>query len=303
MTRSSLLALVAVVTVAACSHDAKPPADSGLSQDLALANQVQPQTQPILQDTALTPKPVEKPRAPQRVAQTPAPRPAPPPPPPPPAPVVAPPPPTPPAPQRPAPEPVVTAPSNGGGGSGMGGAGNAPTAKEVGVGSALSVATGARVCTSTNRPGDKIVASLSSPVSGSNGAVIPAGSTVVLEVASMNPGDTPNNATMTFRLRSVVVNNTSYPVTGDVTILGPLEQVKVAANTGSDTKKVVGGAIAGALIGRILGGSTKGAVIGAAGGAATGAVVAKAGEKKYDACLAEGTPMKVVLGDKITLGS
>jgi hypothetical protein len=284
----SLVAAVAFAAVA-CTSDAPPKSDPALSQDLALANQMQ-QTQPSLQDAPIPPKPVEAPppapapqkRAPDRIPETPTVRTAPPPPQPPPAPVV----------QAPAPrpDPVVTTPTPG----------PVPAlAKEIGSGSSLLVTSTGRVCTNANRPGDKIVATLAAPVTGSNGAVIPAGSNVVLEVASVTPGDRPEDARIGFRLRAVVVNNVSYPATGEVTPVGDLERVAVA-KPADDKKKVIGGAIAGAIAGKIIGGNTKGAVIGAAAGAATGAAVAAKGQK-YDACLAQGASMRVVLNDRIVI--
>jgi hypothetical protein len=282
--RQALVAAVAFAA-AACTRDA-PKSDTALSQDLALANQMQ-QTQPTLQDAPIPPKPVEAPpqpaprRAPERIPETPTVRAAPPPPqPPPPAPVV----------QAPAPrpDPVVTTP------------GPVPTlAKEIGSGSSLMVTSTGRVCTNANRPGDKVVATLAAPVTGSNGAVIPAGSSVVLEVASVTPGDRPEDARIGFRLRAVVVNNVSYPATGEVTPVGDLERVAIA-KPADDKKKVIGGAIAGAIAGKIIGGNTKGAVIGAAAGAATGAAVAAKGQK-YDACLAQGASMRVVLNERIVI--
>jgi hypothetical protein len=283
------LVVAVVFAAAACSRDSAPRSDTGLSQDLALANQMQ-QTQPTLQDAPISPKPVEAPpppppkRAPDRIPDAPTVRAAPPPPQPPPV-VQAP---------APRPDPVVTTPSV----APASGAGMA--AKEIGSGSALMVTSTGRVCTNANRPGDKVVATLAAPVTGSNGAVIPAGSSVVLEVASVTPGDRPEDARIGFRLRAVVVNNVSYPATGEVTPVGDLERVAIPNAPGDDKKKVIGGAIAGAIAGKILGGSTKGAVIGAAAGAATGAAVAKSGQK-YDACLAQGASMRVVLNDRIVI--
>jgi hypothetical protein len=294
MNRHFLVCVALAASVAACAKDSKP-ADSGLSQDLTLASQTQAPT-PTLNDTALAPEPVPQPRAveraPQRLPQNPTVRSTPPaiqpqpqPQPQPQAPTIA------PAPVRAAAEPVVTAPAGG----------SAPALKEVGAGTPMTVASGSRICTNTNRPGDKIVATLASAVMGSNGAMIPAGSTVVLEIASVTPGDTPEAAQITFRVRSVMINDVSHSVTGSVTPLGAFEQQKIASPPGDDKKKVIGGAIAGAIAGKILGGSTKATVVGAAAGAATGAVVAKAGQK-YETCMAEGAQMRIVLSERIVLG-
>ena len=177
----------------------------------------------------------------------------------------------------------------------------APTAapsKQIGAGTGIVMTSGGRVCTDSNRPGDKIVATVDSPVNGSNGAVIPAGSKVVLEVASVTPGD---QAQILFRVRSVYVNDSTYNISGDVSPSTPLERVKVPnADANADKKKVIGGAIAGAILGQIIGHNTKGTVIGAATGAAAGAVAAKATEK-YESCLPAGASLHVTLAQALTM--
>jgi hypothetical protein len=158
--------------------------------------------------------------------------------------------------------------------------------------------SGGRVCTEDNRPGDKIVATIDSPVSGSNGAVIPAGSKVVLEVASVTPGD---QGDIQFRVRSIYVNDSSYTIAGTVTPSTPLERVKVAnSDPNADKKKVIGGAIAGAILGQIIGHNTRGTVIGAATGAAAGAVAARATEK-YEACLPAGASLHMMLAQPVSM--
>lgn len=158
--------------------------------------------------------------------------------------------------------------------------------------------SGGRVCTEDNRPGDKIVATVDSPVSGTNGALIPAGSKVVLEVASVTPVDQGN---IQFRVRSIYVNDSSYSIAGTVSPSTPLERVKVAnSDPNADKKKVIGGAIAGAILGQIIGHNTKGTVIGAATGAAAGAVAAKATEK-YEACLPAGASLHMTLSQAVAM--
>ncbi|MEO6877477.1 MAG: YMGG-like glycine zipper-containing protein, partial [Gemmatimonadaceae bacterium] len=163
---------------------------------------------------------------------------------------------------------------------------------EIGSGTTVALTSGSKVCTSTNLPGDKIVATVNEAITGSNGAVIPAGSSVVLEVASVNSGQSADGATITFRVKTLVINDKTYTVAGNVAPSGQLERTKVAG--GNDKTKVIGGAIAGALLGQILGHNTKGTIIGAAAGAATGAVVAKSGEK-WEGCLPSGAPLRLTL--------
>jgi hypothetical protein len=171
-------------------------------------------------------------------------------------------------------------------------------AHEIGAGTGIVMTSGGRVCTETNRPGDKIVATIDSPVSGTNGAVIPAGSKVVLEIASVTPGD---QAHIDFRVRGLYVSDSLYPATGTVSPTTPLERVKIAnPDANADKKKVIGGAIAGAILGQIIGHNTKGTVIGAATGAAAGAVAAKAGEK-YENCLPAGASLHMTLGQPVVM--
>jgi hypothetical protein len=174
-------------------------------------------------------------------------------------------------------------------------------AKEIGSGTGFSVTSGGKVCTTTNRPGDKIVATIDSPITGTNGAIIPAGSKAVLEVASVSPGDSPDNAQIGFRVRSIYVNDVSYNVDGTVTPNTPLEKVQVPnSDPNADKKKVIGGAIAGAILGQIMGHSTKSTVIGAAAGAGAGAVAAKV-TQKYEACLPAGASLHVTLAQALTM--
>jgi hypothetical protein len=158
--------------------------------------------------------------------------------------------------------------------------------------------TNGRVCARTALPGDKFTATVSSATVGSNGAVIPAGATVVLEVVSVDRWDPIEQSQIHLHVRAIDLNGEPYPADGDVTALGSLETVR--SSGGNDRTKVVGGAVAGAVLGRILGKSTKGAVIGAATGAAAGTVAAK-GSQNTDACLPEGSALRLTLSREIVL--
>ena len=173
-----------------------------------------------------------------------------------------------------------------------------PARGEIGSGSTFALTNGTKVCTS-NVPGDKIVATLNESVTGSNGAVIPSGSTVVLEVASVTPGENGSDPKIALRVRSVVVSDKTYSVAGDVTPLAPLDKTKIA-DGGTDKTKVVGGAIAGAILGQMIGHNTKGTLIGAAAGAATGAAVGQKGEQ-WAACLPAGAPLRLTLSSPIVM--
>lgn len=174
----------------------------------------------------------------------------------------------------------------------------APAFRGIQAGVSFGLSTRAAVCTS-NLPGDKVVATVTSAVIGEDGAVIPVGTSVVLEVASVTPGSTPEDAQITLRLRSVVVGDEARNVGGSVAIESGLERGPAAAS-GSDKKKVIGGAIAGAVVGQILGRDTRSTVIGAATGAAAGTAAAAA-SRKYHACLPAGASVRVTTSQPIVL--
>ncbi len=152
--------------------------------------------------------------------------------------------------------------------------------------------TNGRVCTATLLVGDKFTATVTSATTGSNGATIPAGSKVVLEVASVDRADPIEDSRIRFRVRAIDVNGAARPADGDVANLGTMEKVQTAS--GNDRNKVIGGAVAGAVLGQIFGRSTKSTVIGAAAGAAAGTAAARA-SRSTDACLPEGSPLRFTL--------
>lgn len=278
-----------LLLAAACSDNsakARAVADSDLARDLALAGTQTVAPQATFQDTATAPAPTpasrakHEPPAPVRTHVSHKPRIE--------APVVE-----HPAPPPPTPAPVISTP--------------APTAAplpapepahgEIGAGTGVGLTSGSKVCTNS-LPGDKMVATVNSPVTGSNGAVIPAGSSVVLEVASVNAGQN-GDPQIAFRVKAVVINDKAYPVDGGVTTDTPLEKSQVS-DGGSDKTKVIGGAIAGALIGQIIGHNTKGTLIGAAAGAATGAAVAHAHQTTLG-CLPAGASLKLMINSPIVM--
>lgn len=160
----------------------------------------------------------------------------------------------------------------------------APTVGTVSAGTSFAVHPVARVCTNTFKPGDRFTATLAESVSGSDGAVIPAGSSVVLRVdeavRSIHSRDTLK---LTFSPVSLRIGEQSYDLAGHVSQTAPLEKVRVQT-TGDQVKKVGAGALIGALAGQLLGKNTRSTVIGAGVGAAAGAAVA-AGTTDYDGCV------------------
>jgi hypothetical protein len=162
----------------------------------------------------------------------------------------------------------------------------------------MGMTTNGRVCVATTLVGDKFTATVTSATAGSNGASIPAGSTVVLEVASVDHADPIEASQIHFHVRAIDVNGSPRVADGDVATLGTME--KVQAPGGNDRTKVIGGAVAGAVLGQIFGRSTKATVIGAAAGAAAGTVAAHA-SRSTDACLPVGSSLRFTLSRDIVV--
>ncbi|HEY0780370.1 MAG TPA: hypothetical protein VGD56_20605, partial [Gemmatirosa sp.] len=163
------------------------------------------------------------------------------------------------------------------------------------AGSPLVLASNRRVCTSNASVGDHFTASLSEPVSGSNGATIPAGATANVEVTSVSgSGSSGDPINLGLRVVSLSYGGRTYGVSA-TTESADVTRVK-NGGASKDPQKVIGGAVAGAILGRILGGNAKGTIIGAAGGAAAGAGVAAA-TARYDGCLNDGGTIHARLND------
>ena len=280
--------IVAALAFSACSvsdskSDTSLAADTALNRDLQMANR-DSAAQPQLNDVPATP-----------AAETPAPAPAParatPKP-------VA----TKPAtrPSRPAtttPEPTTrttasgntetrnapgTAASSGGGAVGT-----------IASGSSLSLRSNSRVCTNTYTVGQTFSATVANSVSGTNGASIPSGATVTLEVTQLKRSENANDKIiMEFAVRSVAFGGRTYPVTGTVAN-ADVERVRNQPKS-KDAQKVAAGAAIGAIAGQILGKSTKSTIIGAAAGAAGGAATAAA-TANYEGCVPDGGSIAVNL--------
>ena len=275
MTRA-VVTLLALAVVACTRGDSRATADSTLARDLAMVGQAP--ADPQFNDTALATQakqpaassPRTRVPAPPRDSVTPRT--------------------THTVPETPAPAPVPTpTPAS------------APAPfRGIPAGTTFALATKSAICT-TNLPGDKITATITADVAGENGAMIPAGSTVVLEVTQVTPGDTPQAATITLRIRSVIVNDQPVTVPSDISVTSPLERHTMPRDKGADRKKVIGGVVAGAIVGQILGKDTKSTVTGAVVGGAAGAAAAATMGTKYDACLPAGGTLRATTREPVPL--
>jgi hypothetical protein len=281
------LALCAALAAAACTvkdnkSDSTLAADSALNRDLQLANQ-DTSLQPQLQDVPATP--AQPAPATSTPASTPASRPS-----------------TsrpttttsrPTTTKKPTPTTSTTASGNtvtrnpAGSSSGGGAVGT------IASGTSLNLRSNARVCTNTYKVGQTFTASLANAVSGSNGATIPAGANVTLEVTQLKRSENVNDKiVMEFAVKSVSFGGRTYAVNGEVAS-ADVQRVRNQPKD-KDVQKVVGGAVIGAIAGQILGKNTKSTVVGAAAGAAAGAGAAAA-TANYEGCVPDGGAIVVNL--------
>jgi len=279
------LALTIAFAVGACSKGGEK-ADTTLAQDSTLNRDLQLATgdsaaQPQLKDVpppAATPEPAPAPTTtrPRTTPTRPATRPT-----------------------TPAPAPsspprtasgntVTTGEKSSGGNVGM-----------IASGTALTMASTSKVCTNTNKVGDRFTATLSEAVTGSNGAVIPAGATAVIEITKLKKSENANdNIEMGFAVRTIEFGGNTYNVDADVSSAA-VDRVR-SSTKGNDAKKVIGGAVLGAVIGQVIGKDTKGTVIGAATGAAAGTAAA-ATTANYEGCVNDGGRIVVKLTSPLTI--
>jgi hypothetical protein len=277
------VALSAALVLAACDGGSSGGADSPLAQDSALSRDLalagrdtaaQPQLQDVPADTSALTAPATTPprrstaRAARPATREPAPRP-------------------PSTPVRTSSGNTVTRGASGGGGA----------VGTIAAGTTLNLASNQQVCTNTHKVGDRFTASLTSPVSGSNGAVIPAGATVSLTVTRAKRSENANDPiVMEFQVNSVTFGGKTYPLDASVAS-AEVERVRNQPKS-KDVQKVVGGAVAGAIIGQVLGKNTKSTVIGAAAGGAAGAAAAAA-TANYEGCVQNGGTIRVTLQDAV----
>jgi hypothetical protein len=276
--RAALAALVTATVLGACSGEPKKGPDSALGADTTLNRDLSmagrdTTAQPQLNDvpakqpsgaTNTTKRPTTS--RPQTTTKTP--------------------PPPPPTKTTPSGNVVTTTPK-GGAATGGGAVGT------IDAGTTFNLTSNSRVCTNTNAVGDKVTASLSEPVTGSNGAVIPAGATVTLTVTRLKRSENVNDpVVMEFTVNSVTYGGNTYALDAAVQSAS-VDRIKDQPKS-KDVQKVVGGAVVGAIAGQIIGKNTKSTVIGAAAGAAAGAGAAAA-TSNYQGCIPSGGKIVVKL--------
>jgi hypothetical protein len=282
-TLSAPLALSTALLLGACSVSEKPKdttlaVDTALNKDLQLAG-ADTTVQPALQDVAAptaatTPPPMTSSTKPKPTPPKATPKPA--------------------APKPPATTTTATGNTVTKNPAGSGSASAGGSVGTIASGTSLSLRSNSRVCTNTYTVGQTFNATVANAVSGSNGAAIPAGATVKLEVTQLKRSE---NATdkivMEFAVRSVSFGGNTYPVSADVAS-ADIDRVRNQPKD-KDVQKVVGGAVLGAILG-----GKKGAIIGSTVGAgAGGAAVAASDPSK--ATLPAGSTVTVRMSAPATV--
>lgn len=179
-------------------------------------------------------------------------------------------------------------------------AGSGTAEREMGTiasGSTVSLSSSTRVCTNTHKVGDRFTATVRQSVTGSNGAVIPAGATATVEVTSLRRSDNVNDPIVVgVAIRSISFGGRTYAVSG-TTSSAQVDRVR-SSTTRDDVRKVATGAAIGAIAGQILGRDTRATVTGAAAGAAVGAGAAVA-TGNYEGCIPTGGAITVSLSNSV----
>jgi hypothetical protein len=147
-------------------------------------------------------------------------------------------------------------------------------AAQLASGTTFSATVPDTVSSRTTKSGAMMQATVGADITASDGrVVIPAGSTVNIKLDQFQSASKKGGKeTFSASLVSVVINGTSYPISGTVDHLD--YTLKGRGITGGTVAKVGAGAAAGALLGKAIGGNATGAVVGGVAGAAGGAAVA-----------------------------
>jgi len=163
----------------------------------------------------------------------------------------------------------------------------------IAAGTSLSLTPTSTVCTNTSKVGDRITMTTQNAITGSNGAMIPAGATVTMTATTLKRSENSNDQiVMEFAVNSVSFGGKTYPLDASV-VNAPVQRVRNEPKS-KDAQKVAIGAGIGAIAGQILGKNTKSTVIGGAVGAAAGAAAA-ATTANYEGCIQNTSTVTIKL--------
>ena len=196
------------------------------------------------------------------------------------------------------PRPATTASGNtvSTGSSGASGAGASGT---LASGTTIDLTSDARMCTNTQKVGDRFTATVSHAVTTSNGISIPSGARASGSIVALKRSENANdNIIFQVSINSISYNGHTFPVDA-ATDFTKVEKVRNEPKA-KDAQKVAVGAAVGGILGQVIGKNTKGTVIGAAAGAAAGAGVA-AGTANYEGCVPDGGQITIKLNSPLNI--
>jgi hypothetical protein len=180
---------------------------------------------------------------------------------------------------------------------------NAPAQRTLAGGTRIDATIDNGFSSRHSDAGETLTATVSADVKDRNGhVVIPAGSTVALKIAQLEPATNKSQED-----GKIAVDVTSVTVRGQVygvsTRLDPVtHQLKGRGVGTGEVEKVGAGAAIGAVAGRLIGGNTKGAVIGGVVGAGGGTAVAVHWASR-DVVVAAGTRVGFSLPQSLTVAT
>jgi len=190
--------------------------------------------------------------------------------------------------------------------------GSVEGSRRVSAGSSgRSLASGTRVdatiqdalSSRTNKAGETLRATVSGDVKDARGdVVIPAGSTVTLTIAQLEPGSDQvrPEGRLSLVVSSVTVNGQEHPVTAN---LEPVpHHLQGRGVTTDEAARVGAGTAIGALAGQVIGKNTKSTVIGGAIGAVAGTAVAVRYAYR-DVIVSAGTPIVFTLTQSLNVSA
>jgi hypothetical protein len=171
----------------------------------------------------------------------------------------------------------------------------------LGSGTTIQATTGRAITSRTDKAGETLTATVTDPVKDGRGrVVIPAGSTLHLRIAELEPARDKSAADgkISVTLTSVTVGGRSFDVEGQVTSMA--HSLKGRGVGTSEVGKTAAGAVVGGVAGRVIGGNATGTVVGAVVGGAAGAAVAVETANR-DVVVPSGTPITVTLRGPVTV--
>jgi hypothetical protein len=181
------------------------------------------------------------------------------------------------------------------------GSSQSATVLKLGSGDTIEATTDRGISSRTDKAGGTFTASVTKPVKDGDGlVVIPAGSTLHLTIAELQPANDKSAADgkISVILSAVTVGGRQFPVSGDVTSMAHVLKGRGVGTT--EVGKTAAGAVVGGVAGRVIGGNATGTVIGAVVGGAAGAAVAVETANR-DVVVAAGTPITVTLRGSVTI--